>query len=253
MEVEESVAHRVPRSNFSVHSLMTTEDYLTNYWAMLRDTIDQMLDLPPGSYHPISYEQMYSAVYKCVCKQYGDRLYQDLINHVRTKMAEWSRMLTLVEDAEYIDNFHKILMRFFQALSGIVPIFTYMNRFYIEAKLQTDLRRELLKIFSAMLSDQHVRRLLALMSEAQGRPFAVEPQVMASLCTHLHQLNPEYAQLSPAVFSRFLPNVLPPMTAEDIQAQQAADRQLQETLRAEGWGAATTSTTNKKREHDREA
>ena len=23
-----------------------------------RDTIDQMLDLPPGSYHPISYEQV---------------------------------------------------------------------------------------------------------------------------------------------------------------------------------------------------
>jgi len=39
---------------------------------------------------------MYSAVYKCVCKQYGDRLYQDLINHVRTKMAEWSRNLTQV-------------------------------------------------------------------------------------------------------------------------------------------------------------
>jgi hypothetical protein len=31
-----------------------------------------------------------------------------------------------VEDAEYIDNFHTILRRFFQALGGIVPIFTYM-------------------------------------------------------------------------------------------------------------------------------
>jgi hypothetical protein len=39
---------------------------------------------------------MYSAVYKCVCKQFGDRLYQDLINHVRTKMAEWSRNLSQV-------------------------------------------------------------------------------------------------------------------------------------------------------------
>jgi hypothetical protein len=31
------------------------------------------------------------------------------------------------------------------------------------------------------------------------------------------------------------------------QAQQEADRLLQETLRAEGWGAATTSSANKKR------
>jgi hypothetical protein len=31
-----------------------------------------------------------------------------------------------VEDAEYIDNFHSLLKRFFQALGGIVPIFTYM-------------------------------------------------------------------------------------------------------------------------------
>jgi hypothetical protein len=35
-------------------------------------------------------------------------------------------ILLQVEDAEYIDNFHTILRRFFQALGGIVPIFTYM-------------------------------------------------------------------------------------------------------------------------------
>lgn len=248
MEVEESVAVSLQRPNFSANSQMTVEDYLTNYWSMLRETIDQMLDLPAGSYHPISYEQMYSAVYKCVCKQYGDRLYKDLINHVRTKMAEWSRNLSQVEDSDYIDNFHTILNRFFQALGGIVPIFTYMNRFYIETKLQTDLKKELLKVFSAMVADQHVRRLLALMTEAQARPFTVEPQVMAAICTHLHQLNADYAHLSPTVFARFLPNVLPPMTEDDLQAQQAADRQLQESLRAEGWGSAAT----RKREYDRE-
>ena len=44
---------------------------------------------------------MYSAVYKCVCKQYGDRLYQDLINHVRTKMAEWSRTLSQVSSSSW--------------------------------------------------------------------------------------------------------------------------------------------------------
>ena len=71
---------------------MSPEDYRDTFWAMLRDAIDQvrnwqilkrpvgdlyskiidimfiinhqMLTHPPGSYKPISYEQMYSAVYK---------------------------------------------------------------------------------------------------------------------------------------------------------------------------------------------
>ncbi len=38
-------------------------------------------------------------------------------------------VLLQVEDGEYIDHFHTILKRFFQALGGIVPIFTYMVSF----------------------------------------------------------------------------------------------------------------------------
>ena len=75
---------------------MSPEEYRDTFWAMLRDAIDQvggiihsffhqatdtysqninikqqvsinqMLTHPPGSYKPISYEQMYSAVYKWV-------------------------------------------------------------------------------------------------------------------------------------------------------------------------------------------
>ena len=80
---------------------MTPDDYRDIFWSMLRDAIDQMLTHPPGSYKPISYEQvghekylksidmvlsdvqMYSAVYKCVCKQYSEQLYLDLITFVK--------------------------------------------------------------------------------------------------------------------------------------------------------------------------
>ena len=88
----------------------------------------QMLSHPPGSYKPISYEQMYSAVYKCVCKQYSDQLYADLMTHVNTRLAQWSSNLGSVADDNFILEFHKALVQYFHALGGIVPIFTYMNR-----------------------------------------------------------------------------------------------------------------------------
>jgi hypothetical protein len=196
---------------------MTPDDYQNIFWSMLRDAIDQMLSHPPGSYKPISYEQMYSAVYKCVCKQYSEQLYADLMTHVKSRLGQWSAHLTQVPDTEFITEFHKALVQYFHALGGIVPIFTYMNRFYIETKLHTDLKSELLKVFSALVSDQHIRRLLPLLNEARSRPFMIAPAVMSTMCKHLYQLNPEYAQMEPKLFSNFLPNILPPMTEEDIQ------------------------------------
>ena len=92
----------------SSDSSMTPEDYRLKFWSELRDAIDQMLSHPPGSYKPISYEQMYSAVYKCVCKQYRELLYADLIT-VRTRLAQWSGALSIRE-------FHKALVQYFHAL-----------------------------------------------------------------------------------------------------------------------------------------
>jgi len=227
---------------------MTPDDYRDIFWSMLRDAIDQMLTHPPGSYKPISYEQMYSAVYKCVCKQYSEQLYADLINHVKIRLGQWSNSLTKIEDASFITEFHKALVQYFHALGGIVPIFTYMNRFYIEAKLHTDLKSELMKIFTSLVSDQHVNRLIPLMVAAQSTPFCIPPPVMSTMCKHLYQLNPEYTVIEPRLFSSYLPNVLPQMTEEDLQAQQDADRLLQESLRSQGWGCTENVSSTKKRE-----
>ena len=212
---------------------MTPEDYRLVFWCQLRDAIDQMLTHPPGSYKPISYEQMYSAVYKCVCKQYSELLYADLITHVRTRLAQWSGALSNVSDDQFIAEFHKALVQYFHALGGIVPIFTYMNRFdfsnesrqtlqilfrfYIEAKLHTDLKTELTKLFSSLVADKHVTRLVNLMVTARSQPFSVPPATMATLCRHLYTLNPDYSAIQPGLFSSYLPNVGPRMTEEDLQ------------------------------------
>ena len=64
----------------------------------------------------------------------------------------------------------------------------------------------------------------------------VHPEVMSNLCKHLYTLNPEYSEINPSLFSSYLPNILPRMTEEDLQAQMDQDRRLQESLRAQGWG-----------------
>ena len=78
-----------------------------------------------------------------------------------------------IGDDSFITEFHQALVQYFHALAGIVPIFTYMNRFYIEAKLHTDLKTELTKVFSSLVADKHVARLVPLMARAQAQPFSV--------------------------------------------------------------------------------
>lgn len=238
----------VKSDNFSAMTNMTPEDYRDIFWSMLRDAIDQMLTHPPGSYKPISYEQMYSAVYKCVCKQYSEQLYADLITHIRIRMTQWSNQLTVVQDEAFINEFHKALVQYFHALGGIVPIFTYMNRFYIETKLHTDLKTELIKIFSGTVSDPHVGRLIPLMVAAQQLPFAIPPAIMSTMCKRLYQLNPDYITVEPKLFSSFLPNVLPQMKEEDLQTQRESDRLLQESLRAQGWDKEANMSATRKRD-----
>jgi len=233
-------------SSVSGTSSMSPEDYRNVFWCQLRDAIDQMLTHPPGSYKPISYEQMYSAVYKCVCKQYSEQLYADLMTHVKTRLAQWSSQLSNVGDDKFIQEFHQALVQYFHALGGIVPIFTYMNRFYIEAKLGTDLKTELTRVFSSLVADKHVARLVQLMVSAQSRPFSVPPSTMSTLCKHLYTLNPDYSAIQPALFAAYLPNVGPRMTEEDLQAQINSDRLLQESLRAQGWGCPEDSLPRKR-------
>ena len=65
------------------------------------------------------------------------------------------------------------------------------------------------------------------MTAAQATPFSIPPAVMAELCKHLYQLNPDYTAIQPSLFSSYLPNLLPKMTEEDLAAQREADRVLQ--------------------------
>jgi len=232
---------------------MTPDDYRNIYWSMLRDAIDQLLTLAQPSvpyYH--TYDQLNSAVFKCVSTQYSEQLYSDLLNHVKTRLAQWSKYLTSVGDDAFINEFHKALVQYFRALGmgGIVSIFTHLDRFYIKAKLDLDLKKQLIMIFSDLVTDPHMARLIPLMVTAQAQPFCIPPAVMSTMCKHLYQLNPDYIRIQPRLFSSYLPNVVPKMNEEDLQAQKEADRVLQESLRTQGWGCSVNMSSTRKRDQE---
>lgn len=78
---------------------------------------------------------MYSAVYKCVCKQFSDRLYSDVMEHIGVIVGQWANSLIMTHsrlgpeaELSFVSEFHLVLSRYFHALGSIVPIFTYMVR-----------------------------------------------------------------------------------------------------------------------------
>ena len=59
MDVDSTTSTQAPKQiTPSGMTNMTPDDYRDIFWSMLRDAIDQMLTHPPGSYKPISYEQV---------------------------------------------------------------------------------------------------------------------------------------------------------------------------------------------------
>jgi len=235
-------------------------DYF-EHWNVLRDTLRMVLRFPPSEVKPFSYEVMYSAVYKCVCRHHSERLYSDLISEADAAFAE---MAFDIHDSINLDqetlvgetalcHFDRALRQCEFALTCIVPVFTYLSRFYVEAKFQTDLRSTLNARFAATVVNPVYNRILATLQEAKSRPFAIDPAIAHSVVTRLHSLDPatadngEHAEL----FARYVTSVAirRPMRESELGAQIARDLRLQEELRGAGFNSGDSS---RKRRFDEE-
>ncbi|WAR20869.1 CACL1-like protein [Mya arenaria] len=196
------------RPGSMVMMTITVEDYETQYWPKLEQAIHQLLTMTPGH-----------CVYKCVCKQFSERLYQDLIHYMAEHLTSLAQLLdSLVPcPADFLDKFSFILNQYLTALSGIVPIFNYMNRFYVETKLKTDLNDELRKLFRNRIVDTHITLVLSLLEEAHSKPFTVSPPTMSCL---------------PSVFSKYIPNILPPTSVTDLDRYIEEARLMQEQIQS---------------------
>ncbi|NWU95739.1 CACL1 protein, partial [Upupa epops] len=216
-------------------NVITIEDYKSTYWPKLDSAIDQLLTQSPGDYIPISYEQIYSCVYKCVCQQHSEQMYSDLIKKITNHLERVSKELQASPPDLYIERFNVALGQYMGALQSIVPLFIYMNKFYIETKLNRDLKDDLIKLFTEHVAEKHIYNLMPLLLEAQSTPFQITPSTMANIVKGLYMLRPEWVQMAPALFSKFIPNILPPAVESELQEYAAQDQKLQRELMQNGF------------------
>ncbi|XP_059930059.1 CDK2-associated and cullin domain-containing protein 1 isoform X1 [Gadus macrocephalus] len=214
---------------------MAVDDYRKNHWPNLEKAIDLLLIQKPTDHISISYAQIYSYVYKCVCQQHSELLYKDLTQKIISHLNQVSSRLEVSRPEDFIENFNLALSQYTASLQCIVPVFMYMNKFYIEAKLNRDLGEELMKWFADYVAEKHVKTLMPLLTRAHSMPFQVQPSTMANVVKGLYSLRPEWAQLAPALFSGFIPQIHPPATVSQLPHYAAHDQKLQLELSMNGF------------------
>lgn len=181
-----------------------------------------------------------NCVYKCVCNQFSEMLFNDLRNCIKSYLQGLYKDLCEVEQNDFITRFEEYLSQYRRSLQQIAIVFTYLNRFYVEVKLQVDLHTLLLKDFTLIVVDPCIDRLIELLGVAHRSPFSVSPPIMASIITGLHCLKPDFAYLAPHLFAVHIPNILPPMCEADIPGHVDEIRCTQERLVKEGYSRNRT-------------
>lgn len=220
---------------------MSAEEYRTVYWPKLERAVELLLTQSPMEHISISYEQIYSHVYKCVCQQHSELLYNDLMWKITSHLEQVSAELQASPPEHLIESFNLALTQYTAALHCIVPVFIYMNKFYIEAKLNRDLRDDLMKLFSDHVAEKHVATLLPLLKKAHSMPFQVNPSTMESVVKGLYTLRPDWVPLAPALFSRFIPQINPPALESQLPFYAAQDQKLQMELSQNGFSRGDQS------------
>ncbi|XP_038140077.1 CDK2-associated and cullin domain-containing protein 1 [Cyprinodon tularosa] len=214
---------------------MAIEDYMKNHWPNLEEAIDRLLIQNLSDHISVSYAQIYGYVYKCVCQQHSELLYGDLTSKITAHLQQVSTQLQASPPQSLIENFNVALTQYLASLQCIVPVFIYLNKFYIESKLNRDLKEDLMKLFADHVAEKHLSKLMPLLIKAHSMPFQVQPSTMASVVKGLYSLRPEWAQLAPALFSSFIPQIHPPAVESRLPDYADHDRKLQMELCMNGF------------------
>ncbi|CAJ1066576.1 CDK2-associated and cullin domain-containing protein 1 isoform X2 [Xyrichtys novacula] len=219
----------------------TMEEYRENHWPNLEEAIGRLLVHNPTDHISVSYAQIYSYVYRCVCQQHSELLYNDLILKITSHLQQVSTHLEASPPENIIENFSDALNRYTASLQCIVPVFMHLNKSYIEPKLNRDLKMELMKLFADHVAEKHVNTLISLLVQANATPFQVQPSTMASIVKGLYSLRPEWAELAPALFSSFIPQINPPAVESLLSDYAAHDKKLQMELSLNGFSRGDQS------------
>ena len=84
--------------------------------------------------------------------------------------------------------------------------------------------------------------MIGILAAAQFNPFSISPSTTQSLLQNLYTINAKYSTINPDLFSRHIATgIRPAMAEDDLEAQRAADRALQDQLRHQGFNTSDQS------------
>lgn len=150
--------NHVPRTP----SLMTDDStYDTDMRPRLLGLVSTVLQELPGSYAHYSFGEMYSTAYKCIWKNYAERLFIDLSEHVADIVRKWmAKLLDMTsrqdETINFVTFYHKIFIQFFWGMEVLLPIFAKM----VIYKGKNCVLKILETVFFALQDQIHVRGYL---------------------------------------------------------------------------------------------
>lgn len=168
-----------------------------------------------------------SAVYKCVCQQHSEKLYENLMILINNILTRIKNELESQPVEMYLNSFAHVMSQYLQSVEGIAAIFNYMNRFYVKPKKNSELKSELLMLFSTSIADND--RLFEILNHSAAQPFSSDPKILMSIVQGLYMLRPEFAEKNLDLFSRFIPNLVGHACSLDQEINET--KVFQENLR----------------------
>jgi len=212
---------------------LTDEQFYALNWELIKNTLE--LFLRPNQQIMVSFEQTFTAVYKCICKMQGEHLFGDTISYVRNYLNQVGVDLQSTNENEFLAKLDLHIKHYLGAADGISKCFSYMDRSFLNEFKNTNLQSELHKLFAEVISDRVINNAMQLLTNLLTVPMGISPAIASSLCHGLYVINPKYGETYFQNFCRYIPKLAPPMTDDEIPAEILAAHQVQQQLQEQGF------------------
>lgn len=209
------------------------------YWEPLDEALNIILN--PASGVKVSFGEVFTLVYKCVCDGFCNELHYSLRSKILRHVQNISDTLNNIERhsdkvkvVSLVREINASLEAFISSIQQISKLFTYMDKTYIEVNNE-DSAHYIHNVASLIYCDIILEsRISNLVSHIDTSPaFTFSPADLSSFFTKVNQISQgRYARIFPNMFARYIPNILPPMCESDIPAHINDVTILQQHLRA---------------------
>ncbi|KAE8742542.1 hypothetical protein FOCC_FOCC011951 [Frankliniella occidentalis] len=217
-------------------------EYLRDFWIPLNNTVEAFLH-PSSQTSPISFQETFTLVYKCVGEGYSDRLHCDLMHAVNKYLknlhVELLKYLTDGNDGrqdqgiiQMIHMFDSALADYIKAVKGISATFSYLGKYFAQKKNYKTLEDELTLMFCVEIAEHFIHDILCCVERSP--PFTLDPALLSRLFHNLQIVSRDlYGTLYSKLFARFVTDALPRMHEADLNSHIAEVHELQAQMRRE--------------------